>query len=64
MKQDEIIRWAISGIKVKRCALFEAYRLMKDTNPEAARNLLRADRALIDKLQELENIQLEKAKEE
>ena len=54
MTQAEIIRWAISGIKVKRIAFHKGYNDLLETNPEAAEKLLEELRNLNERQGELE----------
>lgn len=63
MTQAEIIRWAISGIKLKRIALHTGYNELRDTVPIAAERLLEELRNLNEKQGELERM-LEETREE
>ena len=54
MTQAEIIRWAISGIKVKRTAFFEGYLEYKQSKPEVASALMKVLMEMNTKQEELE----------
>lgn len=63
MTQAEIIRWAISGIKVKRIALHNGYNELREAVPIAAERLLEELRNLNEKQGELEKM-LEEVRED